>query len=533
MRIFFILLLFIFSSELYSQTNIKILEKLDSIIELRKKYANEKIANIDKIKFRLEVYKSDNNDQKEYATYLDLFYEYQSFVYDSAYHYIEKAKNLAIKMKNPSLVSYAKTKQGFVLLSSGLFKEAIDVLENVNVSDLPNSKKSEYYSIIGRAYYDLADFGNDPNFLKIHKQKGNSYLDSSLVYSTKNTNEYWANISLIRMKKDDWRGAKHSFSYWLNNYKLPKHYEAIATSSLGYIYSMTGAEDKAIEYLILAAISDIKESTKETVALRNLAKILFDLGDKQRAYKYIIIALEDATYYNARHRKIEIAKILPIIEGERLLLLESQKFNLIWLTIITGALGLFVLIFLVVIYLQLKKLKGIRKKLEVAVNNLSNTNKELRLSNKIKEEYIGYFFDVNSEYIDKLDNLQKNVLRKVNQRQYNDLLKLVKGKNIKSERQFLYHRFDEIFLKIFPDFITEFNKLFAPEDKTVLKPEELLNSELRIFGLIRLGVSDNEKIAKFLNLTVTTIYTYKTKAKARSINKEDFYNSFMAIKGVR
>ena len=296
---------------------------------------------------------------------------------------------------------------------------------------------------------------------------------------------------------------------------------------------MTGAENKAIEYLILAAISDIKAATKETVALRNLAKILFDLGDKQRAYKYIILALEDATYYNARHRKIEIAKILPIIEGERLLLLENQKSSLIWLTIITGALGLFVLFFLIVIYFQLKKLKRIRKTLQVAVNNLSNTNKELRLANKIKEEYIGYFFDVNSEYIDKLDNLQKNVLRKVNLRQYDDLLKLIKGKNIKSERQFLYHRFDEIFLKIFPDFIPEFNKLFKPKDKTVLKPNELLNSELRIFGLIRLGVNDNEKIAKFLNLTVTTIYTYKTKAKARAINKEDFHKQLMAIKGVK
>lgn len=533
MRIFFILILFISSSAIYSNINIKILEKLDSIIELRKKYTHNKITNIDEIKYRIGVYQSDNNDQKLYDTYLDLSYEYQSFVYDSAYHYVKKAKDLAIKMKNPSLVSYAKTKKGFVLLSSGLFKEAIDVLESVNVNNLTNSKKSEYYSIIGRAYYDLADFGDDPNFLQIHKQKGNSYLDSSLVYSKENTNQYWANISLIRMKKDDWRGAKHSFSYWLNNYKLPKHYEGIATSSLGYIYLMTGLDDKAIEYLALAAISDIKAATKETVALRNLAKILFDLGYKERAYKYIILALEDATYYNARHRKIEIAKILPIIEGERLLLLEKQKSNLIWLIVITGVGGFSVLFFLIVIYLQLKKLKKVRKTLQVAVNNLSNTNKELRLANKIKEEYIGYFFDVNSEYIDKLDNLQKNILRKVNQRKYDDLLKLIKAKNINSERQFLYQRFDEIFLKIFPNFISEFNKLFKPEDKTVLKPDELLNSELRIFGLIRLGVSDNEKIAKFLNLTVTTIYTYKTKAKARSINKENFYNNLMAIKAVK
>lgn len=533
MRTLLTVVFIFFCYHVNSQVNEKMLFKLDSVIQLRDYYKKEKLKSIDRLKYRLEIYQSDKNYPKEYNTYLDLFYEYQSFVYDSAYFYIQKAKDLATKVDNPSWKSYAQIKQGFVLLSSGLFKEAIDLLEDIDVEELSKEKKAEYYSIIGRAYYDLADFGNDPNFLKTHKNKGNTYLDSAIFYSEKNTNQYWANISLLRMKQDDWRGAKHAFSYWLNNYKLPKHYQAIATSSLGYIYSMTGVQDKAIDYLILAAISDIRTATKETVALRNLSKILFDLGYKKRAYNYIILALENATYYNARHRKIEIASILPIIEGERLSLLENQKSSLIWLTTISGALSLFVLVFIVVIYLQLKKLKMVRKTLQVTVDNLSITNKDLRLANKIKEEYIGYFFDINSEYINKIDALQKNVLRKINLKQYDDIIKLIKGKNIRNERQFLYHRFDEIFLKIFPDFIKQYNNLFSPEDRTVLKPDELLNSELRIFGLIRLGVSDNEKIAKFLNLTVTTIYTYKTKAKARAINKEIFFEDVMGIKAVK
>lgn len=527
MRILFIIL---FSVNVYSQNIENLLVKLDSAIELKESYTKQKINNINNLKSRLDVYKDDNNNTKEYKTCLKLFYEYQSFVYDSAFYYIEQAKQEALAMDEPISYDRAKIKQGFVLLSSGLFKEAIDTLQSIRVNILPDSIKAEFYSVFARSYFDLADYGHDPYFMKIHKQKGISYLDTALIYTPVNSNEYWAIESLRRMKEEDWSGAKHAFSYWVNNYDLPKHYEAIATSSLGYIYSLTGATNNAIEYLVLAAITDIKNATKETVALRNLAKILFDLGYKKRAYDYIILAMEDATYYNARHRKIEIATILPIIEGERLILVESQKSKLIWLTAVTIPLAIFVFIFLVIIYKQLTKLKKTRSILQRTIENLNGLNAKLEETDKIKEEYIGYFFNINSEYIDKLDKFQQDVLRKINKKHYDDLLRLVKNTNMRKERQTLFHQFDVVFLKIFPNFIKDFNALFSDNDRITLKQNELLNSELRIFGLIRLGINDNEKIAKFLNFSVTTVYTYKTKVKAKSIYRNDFDEKLMAIK---
>jgi hypothetical protein len=528
MRILFVILLFSLNSN--AQNIEKLLKRLDSTIKLKEYYTEKKISNIQKLKSRLNVYEYDNSKAKEYKTDLKLFYEYQSFVYDSAFTYIEKAKHAALAMDDPISYNSAKIKQGFVLLSSGLFKEAIDTLKSVKVKILPDSIRAEYYSVFARAYFDLADFGRDPFFLKKQKQKGNAYLDTSLVYTALNTNEYWANESLRRMKKEDWSGAKHAFSYWVNNYDLPKHYEAIATSSLGYIYSLTGSRNKAIEYLVLAAITDIKNATKETVALRNLAEILFDLGDKKRAYNYIIIAMEDATYYNARHRKVEIASIFPIIEGERLNLVESQKTKLIWLILVTISLVILVFSFLVIIYKQLTKLKKTRSALQKTIENLNILNTQLEESDKIKEEYIGYFLNINSEFIDKLDTFRKDVLRKVNLRHYDDLLRLVRDTNMRKEREILFHQFDVVFLKIFPNFIKDFNSLFSENDQILLKPNELLNSELRIFGLIRLGIYDNEKIAKFLNFSLTTVYTYKTKVKARSIYRDNFNEKLMAIK---
>jgi hypothetical protein len=242
--------------------------------------------------------------------------------------------------------------------------------------------------------------------------------------------------------------------------------------------------------------------------------------------------MEDAEYYNARHRKIQIATILPIIEGERLSLVESQKSDLLWLTVLSSSLALFVIVFVVVIYNQLSKLRKVKGVLQTSIEDLNELNTRLKEADKIKEEYIGYFLNVNSEYIDKLDTLQKTVLNKITTKKYDDLLRFVKNTNMRKERQVLFRQFDEVFLKIFPHFIEDFNTFFREEDKIVLKSNELLNAELRIFGLIRLGISDNERLAKFLNYSVTTIYTYKTKLKAKSIYKDDFDKKLMQIKAI-
>nr|WP_319400878.1 DUF6377 domain-containing protein [uncultured Carboxylicivirga sp.] len=530
MKIQFAFFIFFVSINSYSQQLDSLLNELEQTIKLKDKYQVEKENRIHKLTEKLHFYQTENLSEKEYHTCLELLYEYQSFIYDSAFYYVERAKQEAIQLQSPVKLANVKIKEGFVLLSSGLFKEAIDTLQSISLHTLPDSIKRDYYSVIARTYYDLADYSHDPKFSFKHRSQGNQYLDSALIYATENTNEYWSIESLRRMKKEDWKGAKYAFSYWMSNFELPRHYEAIATSSLGYIYLLTGYKDKALEYLVMAAISDLKNATKETVALRNLANSLFKRGDKKRAYRYIIIALDDATFYNARHRKIEIASILPIIEGERLAAVEAQKNKLEYYIIASSFLSILVLFFLLIIYRQLKKINKIRKVLQQTVNNLNELNFNLVEANQIKEEYIGYFFNVNSEYIEKMDDFQKHVYRKVSARQFDDLHTLLKNTNLKKERQLLFHRFDEIFLKLFPNFVFKFNELFSKDQRITLKKGELLNSELRIFALMRLGITDNEKIAKFLNFSVTTIYTYKTKTKSKSNYRENFEQQIMAIK---
>jgi len=510
----------------FGQDNRELIEELEKTLDNKDAYIEQKETLIQKKKNRLYIYETSNDLRAQIWVSLELISEYQSFVYDSAQCYVNKAKGIAYQIKDTSLISQIKIREGFVLLSSGLFKEAIDTLHSVKPFFLNDSLKSLLYSTLARAYYDIADYIHDPIYMPEYINLGNTYIDSALHFAMPNTNEFWAIKSLERIKKSDWNGAKQVFEYWMNNFDLPSHQYAIATSTLGYIYQVTGFPDQAIEYFAKAAIADVKTATMETVALRNLANLFNEKGDEKRAYRYIIEALNQASYYNARHRQLEIGQILPIIERERMNVIKNQRDRIIIFSVFISILVVALIVTLIVILISFRKLN-------IARLIIRKSNENLIEANKIKDEYIADFFNQNSEYIEKIENLQKWVNRMVVTKQFDALKKLPQHINIQHEREVLFERFDKIFLKLFPNFVEEFNNLLTDKEQIEVKENELLNTDLRIYALIRLGIQDNEKIAHFLNYSVNTIYTYKTKikGKARS-SSEQFNQKVMEIKPI-
>jgi len=501
-----------------------LLRSLDAFLSERDHYLQLKVDRIDHLMHNvIEVgYKDDK--VALFLLYDRLHDEYKSYKYDSAFKYVNKLNAIVEELDDRNKFLHAKVKMGFTLLSSGLFKESIDTLLTIDPRDYSDQKKQEFYSLLARSYYDLADYDNDAYFARIYRKTGNLYLDSAIVLMKENTPDYWSAVGLRKMKANDYQGSADAFSFLLSNFSISNHQYAIATSSLGYVYILLDRKNEAIDMLIKAAIADIKASTKETVALRNLAVL--------RAYRYIKIALEDATFYNARHRKIEVGSVLPIIEGERLRIVESQKKKLSTFAIVVSILSVLVLAFSIVIYIQLKNLKGIRRILQTTNHDLQEMNKKLSEANIIKEEYIGYFFSINSDFIGKIENYRKNIQRKLVARQFEDLENVIRSTDLKKERENMYLNFDKIFLKLFPGFIDEFNSFFRDEDQIEIKHGELLNADLRIIALMRLGITDSEKIAKFLGFSVNTVYTYKTKLKHRAINRDTFDEKVMHIKAL-
>nr|MDA3928254.1 DUF6377 domain-containing protein [Prolixibacteraceae bacterium] len=420
--LFVSILLLTFSELLFSSNNTdRLLNTLDSEIENRNDYLSLKTDRINQLKIQLDYFQKLSNTEQAYNTCTKLLDEYQSFSYDSAFKYVFKLHNLAIQTGSVNKIADSKIRMGFTFLSSGLFKEALDTLDNMNLSHLNNSLKKEYYNVIARTYYDLADYNNDEYFGNQYRRKGTEYLDSALNLIAKNTSEYWSAIGLRRMKSNDIQGSADAFNFLISQFEISEHTYAIATSSLGYLYSLLNRNNDAIDMLANAAIADIKSSTKETVALRNLAVHLLEKGDINRAYKYIKIALNDATEYNARHRKVEVGAVLPIIEGERLTTVERQRKQLLNYSFVVSMLSVLVLSFFSIIFFQYRKLNKVKLILQETNNSLRDINHSLREANKIKQEYIGYFFNVNSDYIDKIEDFQKKLHRKIVAKQFNDL----------------------------------------------------------------------------------------------------------------
>jgi hypothetical protein len=511
---------------------IDILKELDNAILKKDMYLKQKYTKIKELKKNVNKYTLSEDNKNLYKSYMLLFDQYQSFKYDSAYFYLDKAKQKAFALKDPKLLAKIKIKEGFILLSSGLFKEAIDTLNSIDETKLNIKLKFEYHTIKARAYYDLADYNKDQRYNIRYIQNGNLNLEKALSFTKTNTNEFWAIESLKRMKQQDWKGAEFAFGYWINNFKLSPRYYGIATSSLGYIYSERGYTEKAIQYLALAAIADIKNATKETVALRNLANELYKLGDVDKAYQYIIIAMEDATFYNARHRKIEISSILPIIEKAQYNNIKTKHNTLVKIVIILTVFSLIIIVFLIIIFKQIKEKNNARKIMADSFDKLQELNISLSEANTIKQEYITYFIKATSDLINKIDHIQKSTLHKIITKKTEEVIASLKRYNVKEERENLFRQFDEIFLKLFPTYVTDFNLLFPIDHKSILKKGDLLNTELRIFALYRLGIQDSNQIADFLELSVTTIYTYKTRIKSTSNFKKKFEEKIMEIKAI-
>lgn len=542
--IFFILLFLFYAPTAFSISQHEgVLQELSYAIENRESYIQEKQDKIDRLQHVLK--QNDISLLQQFKVLNKLHKEYRTFQYDSAFTYALKLHETAKQLHDPARVTYAKLKMSLTLLSSGMFKEALDSLNTVNTKFMPDSIKVQYYDLKSRAYYDLASFNVDTYYTPRYIKAGMSYADSALSLLNENTLLFYSLRGGKYERSQEFEKAVADYKTILNKFNPSLNQYAMTANTLANIYYAQGNTDKAIETMAKAAIADVKASVKEGVALMTLANYLYETGDEVRAYNYIKQALEDADFYGAKQRKIQVAAILPLIEGERLATVESQRSSLFIYAIVVSLLSLLVVIFAFIILKQLRQLReakttvtGANTQLQEANNKLKEindklqeTNDELIEANKIKEEYIGYSFNMYSEYVGKIEKLKRSIDRKLMSRKYDEISHVVESINLKKEREALYQSFDRIFLKLFPNFVPVFNSFFKDEDKIVLKDDHTLSIELRIFALIRMGIHDHEQIAKILEYSVRTIYNYKTRVKNRSfISNEDFERKIMEIK---
>jgi hypothetical protein len=551
------LLFFIFQvlpvNRLRAQSNIDSLQKvLNNVLANKARYDADKQQHINKLKQTLKQNFTSLNAR--YNNYQLLFDAYKSFIHDSAYVYCKQLNACAYLLKDENKINYARINMSFVLVSAGMFKEGLDTLNKVNIKVLTAQQRYEYYFLQVRSHFDLADFDKIDDYYDKYLATGLGYCDTILKQNKPGSYEYLSARGLKLLRTHNFKAAIVPYRQIL---QLKQSYQdsAINYSCLSFLYFELGQPRVGLPLLFQSAIIDNRHSTKESVAVTNLATHVFQEGDIKTAFFYINNAISDANFYGARHREAQISNIMPIIESEQIGGIEKQKRSLMIYASIITCLVVLVIMFAVVVLKQLKKLRiadniiinknndlnaaneslvKVNTSLDAANRALSQFNVKLDEANMIKDEYIGYFFNIHSDYIEKIDRLKRSVEKNVREKRYEEVLMVLNRLNTNFERENLSHSFDKVFLSLFPRFVDDFNSLFDAEHKIHLHDGQLLNSELRIFALIRLGIHDNETIGKILNYSVNTIYTYKTKVKNKSfIPNDEFEDKIMLIKAVK
>ncbi|HEY4326873.1 MAG TPA: DUF6377 domain-containing protein [Mucilaginibacter sp.] len=531
----FIPLTFLVFFGYYAFSSVKtdsLLTVLKTELSQRTKYDDQKESHIKKLKENLTAAsKKDYNLQ--YDICRDLFEEYKVYQFDSAYVYIQKLLYISNLTRDVSREYDSRIKLGFILVSSGMFKESFDCLDKIDTRKLNDSSKLEYYGLKARAYADLADYNTDINYSPFDNATAIKYLDSVIALAKPESFEMLYSKGNRQIRSGEIQQPSPYFIELLNHYNLTAHQRAMIATGLSFFYVNPNQEDDRIQLLTIGAINDIRSSTKETTAIFNLGQQLNKDGNITEAYTFIQQAMEDAQYYGARLRKIKIGAVLPIIAAQQIIITEKEKNKFLVYFLSIAAVAILITLISFIVFIQLKRLKAKEKIIEEKNVQLEKINDRLTEDTHIKEEYIGYFFNVISGYILKLEKLKRNIERKLTIKKYDDILLSVNEINIKKERETLFYTFDHIFLKIFPNFITTFNSLLKKEDQIWPKDHEVLNTDLRIFALMRLGINDNETIANILEYSVNTIYVYKMRIKAKAlVPSEQFDQKIMAIKAV-
>jgi Domain of unknown function (DUF6377) len=480
------------------------------------------------------------NDDSKFNLALRIYDEYKAFKYDSAFVYSQKLRTLAEQLQDPQKIETAKLKLAFVLLSSGLFKETFETIDQIDATKLTERERYNFYFLKARAFSDLGDFNQDQTYRPAYYAQSIATADTALRFCRPGSYEYLMVEEFRAQKTGNLRAAAAVYEQIRRLPNLTLHQLAVSASTTAYVYEVAGKEEKAFQLLLISAIADVKTATKETVAIFKLSDYCYRRGDLKNAYTFIKEAREGAAFYKARQRQIEISHISSIIEGQKINIIEGQRKSLKTLAVIMSVLAAVVIGFAVANFWQLRKLRKAGRLISATNQELRDRNAELRQLNSalneatnIKEQYIGYYFHNNSQYIDKIETLKKRLDNLLSAKNYAAVQKLVDSVNVKNERNELLKGFDTVFLRLFPNFITQFNSLFHEDDRIKLPDGQLLTTELRIFALIRLGIDDSDQISRMLGYSINTVYTYKTRVKNRSfLPNEEFEARIQAIQAV-
>ena len=526
-------------SVLYANDELKLLtDSLRRVIDEKHVFVKEKEDRINRIKCMLKS--PGLTLEGEYRINLRLYNEYKKFHIDSAIHYVDRNIEISRRLNKPYFTNQSFLNLSLLYSMCGRFREAEIILKSIKTSELPRDLLINYYQTYSSfwGHYSISVANN------LYGKQQSAYQDSLFALIDHTSWDYRMSQASYYIWRDTLK-SKEIFKELLDIEEVGTPNYAMITHSYSRLCHHQKKYDEEKKYLILSAIADTRNATRENASLQSLALIQYEEKNLADAFKFTQSAIDDVISSGIHFRAIEIYKFNSIINTAYQAEQAKSRSHLTTFLISTSVI-LFLLILLVVfIYIQMKKTLKIKQalaqsneellRLNNKLNNmnsqLNDTNNQLYEINGIKEYYIAEFFDVCFSYIHKMEKYQNMLYKIAINKYYDELIKKLKSSAlIDEELSALYARFDKVFLGLYPTFVSDFNALLKDEEKIILKPDALLNRELRIYALLRLGITDSGKIANFLRCSTSTVYNYRTKMRNKAaVDRDEFENEIMKI----
>lgn len=521
------------------QSNQALYHTLDSLIANYNQLTAEKERRVTNIKDGVRGIKL--SPEQQYDLNQRLYDEYVAYKFDSAFYYIEKNVNALSSSADHDRFAASAVRMAHILAVTGLFDRARRLLDKVNPDSISDQQKIAYYTQQSELNLYRSEMAQFTNYFYDYIKRAQYYRQLVMQIAPKDSYDYVFNRATYICEAGDTEEAIRILEAYLNKTEQGTRIYSIITSTLAFFYQIKGVSEKQEYYLLLSAISDERSAIRENNSLRSLSELLMDRGNYDDAYRYLLQAISEAKFYGSRIRLMQVGRMAPQIlqlyDAERTRTQQRTSLLLMVISFISIILA-GIIVYTLILYRK-KHAAGLKiiemnKMLASHSEEIESVNTQMKEANRIKEEYIGRFLELSSQLISDSEQRLKQLNRLARERKLEELyaeLKTMEPVN-KGIRKFHSH-FDTAFLNIYPNFISEVNNLLNPECRFDVEqdgtPVKHLSTELRVLALIRLDITDNQEIADILRSSITTIYTYRSKIKARAINKESFEDDVRKI----
>ena len=536
-----ILILMVLTTDSRAQqaSNRQLYQTLDSLIEHYDQLTADKERRVAAIKEGVKGITLTTEQQ--YDLNQRLYDEYVAYKFDSAFYYIDKNVKALRKSGNHNRFAASAVRMAHILAVTGLFDRARRLLDEVAVDSINDQQKIAFYNQQSELNLYRSEMAQNTEYFYDYIQRVQYYRQLVIQIAPKDSYDYIFNQATYICEAGDTNKAIQMLEDYLLKLEEGTRAYSIVTSTLAFFYQTKEMQQQQERYLLLSAISDERCAIRENNSLRILSEILMNRGNNDDAYRYLLQAISEARFYGSRIRMMQVGRMAPQIlqlyDAERTQ--TQQRTNLLLAIISFISLVLAGIIVYTLRLYHKKHAAGLQiiemnKILAKHTEEIETVNTQMKEANRIKEEYIGRFLELSSMLLSNTEQRMKQLNRLARERKLEELYAELKTMEpVNTGIRTFHSHFDTAFLNIYPHFISEVNKLLTPENQFITDNDgataKRLTTELRILALIRLDITDNQEIADILRSSITTIYTYRSKLKAKALNKETFEDDVRKI----